>query len=311
MLSIKLIILSYFYKTIYQMMTYAQLKAFHALAQERNFHRAAERLHLTQPAISIQIRNLERDSSQLLFRRNGHTVGLTDAGRSLLELTNRIFEAESSARRLLSGSDNEFQRTIHLGTDGPHVALDLIAAVGKRHPEIRFKVSLTNDETSWDNLLSLKVDAVVMANAKSDSRVIAQTISTQSLVALIPVAHELSDRDSVTLAELAGCALVFREQGSNTQRIVDDAFAALRLHVNAVLTMGSREGVREAVVRGIGIGFIFDRELPQDSRCIAVRVEGLENSNTDMLICMKDQRLNPLVGLLFDSANYPLIASDQ
>ena len=293
------------------MMTYAQLRAFHALAQERNFHRAAERLHLTQPAISIQIRNLERDSSRLLFRRNGHTVGLTDEGRALLKLTSRIFEAESSARRLLSGSDHEFQRTIHLGADGPHVALDLIAAVGKRHPEIRFKVSLANAETSWDNLLSLKIDAVVMANAKSDTRVIAQTISKQSLVALIPAAHELGDRDSVTLVELAGCALVFREQGSNTQRIVDDAFAALRLHVNAVLTMGSREGVREAVVRGMGVGFIFDRELPQDSRCTAVRVEGLENSNTDMLICMKDQRLNPLVSLLFDSAIYPLIASDQ
>ena len=287
-------------------MTYAQLKAFHALAQERNFHRAAERLHLTQPAISIQIRNLERDSSQLLFRRNGHTVGLTDAGRSLLELTSRIFEAESSARQLLSGSDNEFRRTIHLGADGPHVALDLIAAVGRRHPEIRFKVSLANAETSWDNLLSLKIDAVVMANAKSDNRVIAQTIFKQSLVALVPVTHELSDRDSVTLAELAGCSLVFREQGSNTQRIVDDAFAALRIHITPELTMGSREGVREAVVRGMGIGFIFDRELPQDSRCTAVRVEGLEDSNTDMLICMKDQRLNPLVSLLFDSADNSL-----
>lgn len=283
-------------------MTYAQLKAFHALAQERNFHRAAERLHLTQPAISIQIRNLERDSSRLLFRRNGHTVGLTEEGRKLLELTSQIFEAESSARRLLSVSGHEFHRTIHLGADGPHLALDLIAAVGQRDPGIRFKVLLANAETSWDNLLSLKVDAVVMANAKSDSRVIAQTISKQSLMALIPVAHELSDRDSVTLEELASCALVFREYGSNTQRIIDDAFAALHIHVNAELTMGSREGVREAVVRGMGIGFIFDRELPQDARCTAARVVGFEDSNADMLICMKDQRLNPLVSLMFDSA---------
>jgi len=100
------------------------------------------------------------------------------------------------------------------------------------------------------------------------------------------LAHELSDRENVTLEELAGCALVFRAQGSNTQRIVDDAFTALRIHVNAELTMGSREGVREAVVRGMGIGFIFDRELPQDSRCTAVRVEGWEDSNADMLVCM-------------------------
>ncbi|MCP4264760.1 MAG: LysR family transcriptional regulator [Candidatus Brocadiaceae bacterium] len=97
----KLIILSDINNFIYQKITYAQLRAFHALAQERNFHRAAERLHRSQPAISIQIRNLERDSSRPLFRRNGHTVGLTDDGRTLLELTSQIFAAENSARRLL------------------------------------------------------------------------------------------------------------------------------------------------------------------------------------------------------------------
>jgi DNA-binding transcriptional LysR family regulator len=288
-------------------MTYAQLKAFHALALERNFHRAAERLHLTQPAISIQIRNLERDSSRILFRRSGHTVGLTDDGRALMELTDRIFTAENSARRLLSVSDRELHRAIHLGADGPHVALDLITALGERDPGIRFKVLLANAETSWDNLLSLRVDAVVMANAKADSRVIAQTISRQSLIALIPATHELSGRDSVTFEELAACPLVFREYGSNTQRIVDDAFAARRIHVNAVLTMGSREGVREAVLRGVGIGFVFDRELAQDARCSAAKIEGFEDSNTDMLICMKDQRLNPLVNAMFEAAeNLPL-----
>jgi len=292
-------------------MTFAQLKAFHALALERNFHRAAERLHLTQPAISIQIRNLERDSSQILFRRNGHTVALTENGRALLELTNRIFEAESSARRLLSVSDHELHRTIHLGADGPHVALDLITAVGERDPGIRFKVMLANAETSWDNLLSLKIDAVVMANAKPDKRVVTQTISKQSLVALIPLTHPLSGRDNVTLEELADCPLVFREYGSNTQRIVDEAFAARSLHVNAALTMGrtmgSREGVREAVLRGIGIGFVFDRELAQDARCTGAKIAGFEDSNADMLICMKDQRLNPLVNTMFDAAeNLPL-----
>ena len=64
-------------------------------------------------------------------------------------------------------------------------------------------------------------------------------------------------------------------------------------------------------MRGMGTGFIFDRELPQDARCTSVKVEGFEHSNADTLICMKDQRRNPLVSLLFDSANYPPIAPDQ
>jgi LysR family transcriptional regulator, low CO2-responsive transcriptional regulator len=284
------------------MMTYAQLKAFHALAQERNFHRAAEGLHLTQPAVSIQVRNLEKDSSRILFRRSGHAIELTEDGRALFEVTSEMFEAEGKARRLLSASDHDQHRTIHLGADGPHVALDLIAAVTKHEPGIHFRVTLANAEATKQNLLSLKVDAAVMANAKTDNRLTSQAISKQSLVALIPTAHELSDRKQLTLQELSICPLVFREQGSNTQRIVDDALAARHLHVNAGLVMGSREGVKEAVVRGLGIGFVFDRELSHDPRCIGVKIADLGDSNVDMLLCLKDQRQNPLVKLLFDAA---------
>jgi len=283
-------------------MTYSQLKAFHALAQERNFHRAAEKLHLTQPAISIQIRNLEQDCSRSLFRRCGHAVHLTEDGRELFELTQQIFEAEGKAKRLFSSSDQSLKRTIHLGSDGPHVALDLIAAVSKRNPDINFRVTLANADTTKENLLSLKIDAAVMANVKADSRIIAQTISKQSLMALIPEGHDLSGREYVTLEELARHPLIFREHGSNTQRIVDSAFAARRLYVNTVLVMGSREGITEAVVRGLGIGFVFDREISHDPRCQGVRVDGLEGSNSDMLLCLKDQQQNPLVKALFTAA---------
>lgn len=283
-------------------MTYAQLKAFHALAQERNFHRAAERLHLTQPAVSIQVKNLEKDSSRILLRRSGHTIELTDDGRALFEYSSEMFEAEEKARRLLSASDHDHHRTIHLGADGPHVALDLIAAVTKLEPGIRFRVSMANAEITKQNVLSLKVDAAVTANAKTDNRLTSQVISKQNLVALIPATHELSRRKQLTLQELSECSLVFREQGSSTQRIVDNAFAAGHFRVNASLVMGSREGVKEAVVRGLGIGFVFDRELNHDPRCIGVKIAELEDSNTDMLLCLKDQRQNPLVKMLFDAA---------
>ena len=283
-------------------MTYAQLKAFHAVALERNFHRAAERLFLTQPAVSIQVRNLERDSGRTLFRRGGHAVDLTEAGRALFAVTSQMFDAEASARQLLSDRDYALGRTLHLGADGPHVALDLIAALQRNAPDIRFRVSMANAEDTWENLLSLKVDAAVMANAKSDRRVLAETISKQSLMALVPAGHDLFGRKRVSLETLAACSLVFREQGSNTQRIVDEAFAARRLQVSAALVMGSREGVREAVVRGLGIGFVFDRELGQDPRCGSVRIAGFKDSNADMLLCLKEQRQSPLVAALFKAA---------
>lgn len=283
-------------------MTYSQLKAFHALALERSFHGAANRLSLTQPAVSIQIRNLEQDSARILFRRSGHAVDLTEDGLALFAVTTQMFEAETKAQNLLSATAQDIHSTIHLGSDGPHVALDLIAAVRKHHPNIRFRVTLANADTTKENLLSLKIDAAVMANIKSDSRMIAQTISTQSLIALVPHTHELSDRQQVSLEELAAYPLVFREYGSNTQRIVDNAFTKRRLNVSAELVMGSREGVIEAVARGLGIGFVFDREISQDSRCHGVRVEGFKGSNSDMLLCLREQQYTPLMKSLFNTA---------
>ena len=283
-------------------MTHAQLKAFHALALEKSFYHAAEKLHLTQPAVSIQIRNLEQNSGRALFRRMGHRVELTEDGLALFELTSQMFDAEVRAQALFSRTQKGLQRTIHLGADGPHVALDLITEVNKHNPDINFRVTLANADTTKERLLALKIDAAVIANVKSDNRLITQTISKQNLMALIPSTHRLSQREVVTMEELVTQALVFREHGSNTQRIVDNAFAVRHLNVNAALVMGSREGVREAVARGLGIGFVFDRELSEDSRCKGVKVEGFEGSNSDMLLCLKDQQHTPLIKALFKAA---------
>jgi len=281
--------------------TYSQLRAFHALALEKSLLRAAEKLYLTQPAVSIQIRNLEQDCARTLFRRCGNSVGLTEDGLALFELSCQMFEAEERAKQLFSQSDQRL-RTIHLGADGPHVALDLIAAVSKDNPQINFKVTLANADTTKDSLLGLKVDAAVMANANVDSRVITQPICRQSLMALIPVKHPLSDRKLVSMSELASYPLIFRENGSNTQRIVDQAFLSRNITPIVMLVMGSREGVKEAVARGLGIGFVFDRESSQDLRCVAIKVQELGGSNNDMLYCLKFQQQNLLVKILFDVA---------
>lgn len=301
---IKLIIFVNLFKEFYQLMTFAQLKAFHAVALERSFHRAGERLRLTQPAVSIQVRNLEKASARTLFRRRGHSVALTEEGQALFTITRRLFAAEGAAQQLLRGDDQGPRPTLHLGADGPHVALDLIAAARSLAPDLRFRVTLANAEATWESLLALEVDAAVMAQVKSDPRVKGTALVTQDLLALIPRDHALAARRKVSLAQLAEHPLVLREQGSNTQRLVDDAFAAQGLTVEAAVAMGSREGVKEAVARGLGIGFLFAREAGQDQRYTTAQVTSLEGSNKDVLLCLKDQRQNPLIDTLFAAAGH-------
>ena len=240
--------------------SHVQLKAFHAVAVVGSFNKAAERLRLTQPAISIQIRNLEHEAGTVLFRRDGHSVSLTEAGRSLFEVTSRIFEAETEARALLEGRGDGFNfETIHLGADGPHAALELIAKTAEFKPNIRFRVTMANAAQTLDNLLSLKVDAAVTASTYNNPKLVIQPFSKQRLTALVPSDHSLAHMKEISLSELVGHPVIFREPGSNTQEILNGLLHRERLELFPKYSFGSREAVKEAVARRLGIGFAFSK----------------------------------------------------
>lgn len=280
-------------------MTPAQLKAFHAVAQAGSVQDAAERLNLTQPAVSIQLKALENDSRKTLFRKVGHRLELSAEGQALFAITDRLFRAEADARSLLA-PDEGYLGSLIIGADGPHVALDLISEFRRRYPQVRVETVFANAEDTWLNLLNLKVDVAVLAGSPEHQRVYKQLAARQSLMALLPADHALAQAGVLRLQQLVDEQLIFREQGSNTRRKLEQALAERQLQVKPALVMGSREAVFEAVVRGMGCGFMYDREINQDPRVIAVPLEGLQEINQDEVACLNNARQNPYVTAFFD-----------
>lgn len=280
-------------------MTHAQLKAFHALALSGSVQDAAERLSLTQPAVSVQLKALEADSQKVLFRKVGHRLELSAEGQTLFEITRQMFRAEAEARQLLS-PDTQHTGSLVIGADGPHVALDLIAEFRRRHPEVRVETLFANAEHTWLNLLNLKVDVAVLAGSPEHQRVHKQLAARQSLMALLPAGHCLANEAELTLEQLSEEVLIFREQGSNTQQKLEAALAERQLNVQPALVMGSREAVFEAVARNMGVGFLYNREVNQDPRICAVLVAGMQEVNWDEVVCLKNGRQNPHVAAFFD-----------
>ncbi len=280
-------------------MTHAQLKAFHAVALTGSVQDAAERLSLTQPAVSVQLKALEADSGKLLFRKAGHRLELSAEGQALFIVTRQMFRAEAEARQLLS-PDSRHTGSLVIGADGPHVALDLIAEFRSRYPQVKVETLFSNAEHTWLNLLNLQVDVAVLAGSPAHQRVHKQLAARQSLMALLSADHVLAGADSLTLEQLSEEVLIFREQGSNTQQKLAAALAERQLHVQPGLVMGSREAVFEAVVRKMGVGFLYNREVNQDPRVRAVPVAGMEAVNWDEVVCLKNGRQNPHVAAFFD-----------
>lgn len=254
---------------------------------------------MTQPAVTLQVRALEEAYGLRLLKRAGPNVSLTAEGRSLFALTRRMFAVEDeiglflSARKSLDGGE------LLLGADGPHAALDLVSAMTARHPKLALRLALGNAEQTWQAVLEQRVDAAVLANPPRDSRVVVATLSRQDMMALLPRDHTLARKRWVTLAELQDQPTILREPGSNTRRTLERALARHRITLTPALELGSREAVREAVARGLGIGFLFRPEAVGDDRTVAVPIQKLTQSSRDTLICLKSQSRRGAVAALF------------
>ena len=276
-------------------MSYAQLRAFHAVAAEGSVQKAAAKLNVTQPAISLHIKRLEAESGTSLFRRSGHRWDLNAEGQALFEATSRMLRAERDAMAILRPAAGKYRGSLVIGADGPHVAIDIVQAFCERRPDIRVEVIMDNAAGTWAALLDLKVDVAVLAGAPESGKVLRQPVAEQSLVALVPADHALATADQLSLASLATEKLIFREKGSSTQARVSAYFQRESMTVAPALTLGSREAVFTAVVRGLGIGFAYDREVSGQEQFHTIPVSGFENANVDEVICLTSSRNTPTV----------------
>ncbi|HCL3930538.1 LysR family transcriptional regulator, partial [Pseudomonas aeruginosa] len=182
--------------------SHAQLKAFHAVAVYGSFTRAAERLFLTQPAVSDQVRKLEERYGVLLFHRNKRSVRLSELGERLLAVTQRLFAIEAEAEELLSASSALQTGTLTLAVDAPVHVLPQIARFCERYPGIAVRVETGNTDESLQRLFSYQADLALLGRDVSDERLLSLTLRNDPIVAFVSLSHPWAGRESIRLADL-------------------------------------------------------------------------------------------------------------
>nr|WP_317988446.1 LysR substrate-binding domain-containing protein [Pseudomonas aeruginosa] len=234
--------------------SHAQLKAFHAVAVYGSFTRAAERLFLTQPAVSDQVRKLEERYGVLLFHRNKRSVRLSELGERLLAVTQRLFAIEAEAEELLSASSALRTGTLTLAVDAPVHVLPQIARFCERYPGIAVRVETGNTDESLQRLFSYQADLALLGRDVSDERLLSLTLRNDPIVAFVSLSHPWAGRESIRLADLDDMPLVLREQGSVTRQTLEEEMSRAGLRIRPAIQVEGREASREAVVAGIGVG---------------------------------------------------------
>ena len=283
-------------------MTPTQLRAFHLVAESGSFSAAARASGLSQPNLSSQVTALEQAYGVRLFDRRGRSVQPTETGRQLHGITTRLFAVQDEARALLAGEQALTRGHLRIAADSAHHVVPIMAALRDRAEGLTFSLAIDNSAVVLERLLRHEADVAGMGRSVSDPRLHAVRLRTDRVVLFVPSRHRLARRGRAPLSALGGQSLVLRERGSITREVVEQAMAAADIRPDAIVEVQTREGVREAVAAGFGIGAVFASELGEDRRFRPVLVTDTDLNVAEYAVCLQERRRVALVRAFMDEA---------
>lgn len=270
-------------------MLHTQLRAFHWVAREGSFTQAARALSISQPTLSAEVKALEERYGLLLFQRERRGVSMTDTGRTLYEITHRLFAAEQEALELLSGHRTLTGGTLNIGADGPVQAIPLLAEFTRLHPGVKLRLSLGNTETIRRDLLDMRLDVAILATPTIDPRLTGLPLGRDRVVLMLPRTHRLAEYAEIPPQELLAERVLMREPGSMTRRVMERVLAEAELALPDMVEIASRETQLAAVRAGMGVAFICEAEFNHDPVLTTRPLRGLKPELDEYLLCLRDR----------------------
>lgn len=285
--------------------TIRQLQIFSVAAGHLSFARAAEKLHLTHAAISLQIKQLEDVSGTLLFERIGKRVFLTEAGETLLAHARQILQSLKEAdEALLNLKGLRGGRiAVAVASTAEYFAPGLLAEFRKIQPDVRIRLSIDNRDTVSRLLIGNEVDLAIMGRPPAGLDATAVSFAPHPLVIVAASGHPMSQARSISLEDLAGETLIVREMGSGTRSAMEEFFLEHAIRPRIGMEMGSNEAIKQAVIAGLGISFISQHTLGLElsaGRLSILKVEGTPVIRQWHLVRHKSKHLTPAFAAFWD-----------
>lgn len=242
--------------------TFRQLETFAEVARQQSFTRAAEALHLTQPAVSIQIRQIVETIGLPLFEQNGREIALTAAGEELLTT---VHDLDDAWNRFESAIDDlkGFKRgklRVGLVTTAKHFLPRMLGDFYRRYPDIDIQLEIANRQGIVERLLGNQDDLYVMSYPPTNLDIVSQPFLDNEYVVLAPEAHWAVGK-ALTLQELATEPFLLREQGSGSRHVIDQHMRDTGIQLKVRLSLASNEAIRELVASGMGLTVLSRQAL--------------------------------------------------
>ncbi|MBD8622802.1 MULTISPECIES: LysR substrate-binding domain-containing protein [unclassified Pseudomonas] len=278
----------------------AELKAFYTVALLGSVTQAAKKLGLSQPTVTTQIRQLESRYAVELFYRGGRRLTVSDEGARLLPKVKALLQHEADIEFHLRNCGQALG-ALRIGATAPYYILDLIKSFRERLPHIDVSVQIGNSQDVLEALEDYRVDLAASSQWLDDPRLMHLVLGTDPLVLAVHKQHPLAVQECVPPSALAGQCLLMREHGSTTRTLTEQFLNTHQVRPGIELEIGSRESIREAVLRNIGVSLIARQEVPVNPDLRIIAIEGAPQI-AEYLYCLKDRRQARLPAAFLDVA---------
>jgi LysR family transcriptional regulator, low CO2-responsive transcriptional regulator len=282
-----------------QYVSLRQLRVFEAAASHRSFSKAAELLHLTQPGVSMHIKELEKNAGLPLFERIGKKLFVTEAGQELLTRSREILRSIKAADEALDGFRGLRRGRINLAvvSTAKYFVPQLLASFRKEYPELEIRLAVNNRNSVIEQLVGNEVDLAIMGRAPQAVDMVSEAFADNPHVIIASPEHPLAGRRRIPVAQLAEETFIVREPGSGTRLAMQQFFTQAGVSVKVGMEMASNETIKQAIMAGMGLSFISQHTIGlelQTQRIAVLDVRGLPMIRQWNVAHLANKRLSPM-----------------
>ncbi|MGN7414390.1 selenium metabolism-associated LysR family transcriptional regulator [Paenibacillus sp. SAF-068] len=288
-------------------MNFHQLHIFYTVAEKGSFSAAAQALHMTQPAVTMQIQSLEDYFGTKLLHRSTKKIELSEAGRTLLPHAKRSVELVRQTDEAMSAFTQMLQGRLQLGaslTIGEYVLPRMLGPFALQYPDISIVMKVMNTTQIMDDILKHQLNFGLIEAPVHHPDMIVEPVMQDELKLIVPAGHDLVKRSKVNIEDVMNYPFVLREKGSGTRQVMEDQLQKKKIDpqdMNVVMELGSTGAVKSAVEAGVGITMLSPSSVQHELALGLVHIvdiRGLEFKRQFYAIHLKSSLL-PLSAVAF------------
>lgn len=282
--------------------TIPQIRILDAVAKEENFSRAAALLGISQPAVSVQLRDLQKRYGVKIYYRRGKKILLSDLGMDLVKTGRKVLGLTAEMDTCLREASALVSGKIHIGLSCHYFVKELLARFMGEYPGVRVKASIGHSASLLEEVIACRMDIAEITALEPDPRLFSLKYSEQAILMFVSKTHPWADKSRINIRRLDGEKMVALHGKSMTRQIFDRKLARAGVRPDVALELDNWETMKEVVAAGIGFGIALEDEFGPDDRLKKIALKGDDFKAFQYFVCQPEYRELKLISAFLDIA---------